>query len=257
MLILISCAKTMSFDQKTKEITATQPRFLQEATNIAAAMTQYSVDDISALLKVNTHIAADVHRFYNEFSCESSPLLHAIFAYTGVVFKHISPNDFTADEISYMQDNLRITSFCYGLLRPLDLIKQYRLEGGVELDVNGGKTMFKYWQEKLTDVFIDDVKKSGGVLCYLASDEMKKLFNWKRVEKEVRVVTPEFKVYKKGKLSTIVVYTKMCRGEMSKYIIKNKITNPDDLRNFDWEGFAYSPELSTPSKFMFVSGGVI
>lgn len=257
MLILISCAKTMSFGTKAKPMTGTQPLFLQEATNIAAAMTQYSVEEISTQLKVNSSISADVHRFYNDFNCENFLSLNAIFAYTGVVFKHINPNDFTLRDMNYAQENLRITSFCYGLLRPLDLIKQYRLEGDVELDIHDGKTMFSFWQEKLTDLFIAEIKKSGGVLCYLASDEMKRLFNWKRVEKEVRIVTPEFKVYKKGKLSTIVVYTKMCRGEMSKYIIKNRITDPEELKHFDWEGFTYSEELSTPKKMMFVSGGTI
>ena len=101
-----------------------------------------------------------------------------------------------------------MTSFCYGLLRPLDVIRSYRLEGDVVLPEPGNQTMFSYWKSCLTDVFIEDIKKAGGILCNLASDEMKSLFDWKRVEREVRVVTPEFQVWKNGKLASIVIYIK-------------------------------------------------
>ena len=78
----------------------------------------------------------------------------------------------------------------------------------------GNQTMFSYWRSRLTDTFIQDIKQAGGILCNLASDEMKSLFDWKRVEKEVHVVTPEFHVWKNGKLATVVIYTKMSRGEI-------------------------------------------
>ena len=91
-------------------------------------------------------------------------------------------------------------------------------------------------------------------MCNLASDEMKSLFDWKRVEKEVRVVTPEFHVWKNGKLATIVVYTKMSRGEMTRFILKNKAGNPDDLKGFSWEGFEFDESLSDERKFVFTNG---
>lgn len=101
------------------------------------------------------------------------------------VFKRLNTKDFSKDDFEYAQEHLRLTSFCYGLLRPLDTIRSYRLEGDVVLPELGNQTMFSYWQSRLTDVFIEDIKKAGGVLCNLASDEMKGLFDWKRVEKEV------------------------------------------------------------------------
>lgn len=254
MLVIISCAKTMSFAEKSLRVRETEPMFLKEANHIAMEMSQYSVQRLSEVLKVNIDIATEVYRYFNEFCDENRQKISAIFAYTGIVFKHICPNEMTDDELSYAQKMLRITSFCYGLLRPFDLIKQYRMEGDIKLDSKNGKTMFKYWQEYLTDLFIDDVKKNGGVLCYLASEEMKKLFDWKKVERSVRVVYPEFKIMKNGKLSNVVVYAKMCRGEMSRYIIKNRIEKVEDLQNFCWEGFAFQPELSDEKKMMFVCG---
>ena len=103
----------------------------------------------------------------------------------GAVFKRILPKDFSAEDFRYAQEHLRITSFLYGLLRPLDGIKPYRLEGDVRLPEKGGISMFDYWKPLLTDYFIEEIKNCGGVLINLASAEMKDLFDWKRVEQEV------------------------------------------------------------------------
>ena len=84
--------------------------------------------------------------------------------------------------------------------------------------------------------------------------EMKSLFDWKRVEREVRVVTPEFQVWKNGKLASIVIYIKMSRGEMTRFILKNRIENPEDLKSFSWEGFEFNESLSDEKKFVFTNG---
>lgn len=83
---------------------------------------------------------------------------------------------------------------------------------------------------------------------------MKDLFDWKRVEREVRVITPEFQVWKNGQLKTIVIYAKMCRGEMVRYIIKNRIERPEDLKSFTWEGFALDEERSMDEHLLFTLG---
>ena len=122
----------------------------------------------------------------------------------------------------------------------------------MRLPEKGGITMFDYWKPLLTDCFIEEIKKRGGILVNLASGEMKDLFDWKRVESEVRVVTPDFQVWKGGKLKTVVIYAKMCRGEMVRYIIKNRIGCPEDLRDFSLEGFTFDEGLSTDNHLQFV-----
>ena len=114
--------------------------------------------------------------------------------------------------------------------------------------------MFDYWKPVLTDFFIDEIKKKGGILINLASSEMKDLFDWKRVCSEVRVITPDFHVYKNGKLSTVVVYAKMCRGEMTRYILKNRIEDPEQIKLFEWEGFCYNEHESTEDNLVFTMG---
>lgn len=254
MLILLSCAKTMNDGSKLKTPPATQPRFQTEAAEVALQMSQFSVEELERLLRVNPKIAVENYRRFQNFHSEDTRQLSALLAYTGIVFKRLNPKDFSADDFLYAQDHLRLTSFCYGLLRPLDLIRLYRLEGDVQLPEPGGRSMFDYWKPLLTDLFIEEIKKSGGVLCNLASDEMRGLFDWKRVEREVRIVTPEFHVWKGNKLGTIVVYTKMCRGEMTRFILKNRIEAPEQLKSFSWEGFEYSEHLSDGRKMVFING---
>ena len=254
MLILLSCAKTMGSSSKVTTPFTSLPRFQKEAADIALQMSQFAVEDLERMLRENSKIAVENYRRFHEFHSEDAKKLPAVLAYTGIVFKRLNANDFSEADFHYAQEYLRLTSFCYGLLRPLDMIHPYRLEGDVVLPELGDQTMFLYWRSRLTDVFIADIKKAGGVLCYLASDEMRGLFDWKRVESEVCVVTPEFHVWKNGKLSTIVVYTKMCRGEMSRFILKNRIKNLEELKGFTWEGFEFNENLSSEKEYVFTNG---
>lgn len=244
----------MSDTSKVKVPPTTIPRFRTEASEIALQMSQYPVGELEHLLHVNAKIAVENYKRYQAFHAEETPELPALLAYTGIVFKRLNAKDFSEADFEYAQGHLRLTSFCYGLLRPLDVIRPYRLEGDVVLPELGGQTLFSYWRSLLTDVFIEDVKKAGGVLCNLASDEMKNLFDWKRVEHEVRVVTPEFQVWKNGKLTSVVIYIKMSRGEMARFVLKNRIESPEELKSFSWEGFEFDESLSDEKKFVFVNG---
>lgn len=252
MLTFISCAKTMVSHRSLKVPEVTVPYFEAEAVRNALEMSQVSAAELEKLLKVNAKIAAENKVRFHDFCSEDNHPMPAIGAYTGAVFKRILPKDFTADDFRYAQEHLRITSFLYGLLRPLDGIRPYRLEGDVRLPEKGGITMFDYWKPLLTDYFIEEIKKRGGILVNLASGEMKDLFDWKRVESEVRVVTPDFQVWKGGKLKTVVIYAKMCRGEMVRHIIKNRIGCPEDLSGFSWEGFTFDEGRSTDNHLQFV-----
>lgn len=244
----------MSFPSKVEAPIQTEPRFRKEAAEIALQMSQYSVDELERLLRVNSKIGVENYKRFQEFHSDSAPQLQAILAYTGIVFKRLDPQSFTKEDFLYAQDHLRLTSFCYGLLRPMDMIRPYRLEGDVRLPEFGSQTLFAYWKSRLTDLFIDEIKASGGVLCYLASDEMKDLFDWARVEKEVRIITPEFRVWRNGKPTTVVIYAKMCRGEMTRFILKERLETPDDLVSFSWEGFSYNEEFSQPNRPVFING---
>ena len=240
MQILLACAKIMTGIAPEQLPIATEPTFLAQANAHVRQLLQYSVEELQGMLNINHELAVENWRRFQQFFDKES-LVPAVFAYDGMVFQKLAPETFSEDDLRYANDHLLIGSFLYGLLRPLDMVHRYRMEGGVELPENGG-TMFDYWKPILTDWFIEKVKADDGILVNLASNEFKDLFDWKRVKKEVTVITPQFKVDKGGKLSTIVIYTKMCRGAMTRWILQNRITDIEMLKKFEYEGYSlYEP----------------
>lgn len=252
MLLIISPAKTMSERSQLRIPTGTIPRFIEEAKEIALNMMQYSSSDLSRILKINNKLAAENYLRFQNFLSAEPPALQAIQAYTGIVFKNIHPEDFSETDFDFTQKHLRIASFLYGLLRPLDLIKPYRMEFYVKIPELGADNMHAYWQNKQTKTLIKDIQEEGGVLINLASMDIQSSFDWKSVEKTVRVITPDFKVWKNGKPQTVVIYAKMARGQMSRFILKNRITNPEEIKSFSWEGFLYNESLSNEKNWVFI-----
>ena len=113
------------------------------------------------------------------------------------------------------------------------------------------QTMFGYWQGRLTEAFLEKIHADDGILVNLASSEMKRLFDWKRIRREARIITPEFRIREGDRLKTIVVYTKMCRGEMTRHLIRNRIADPEMLKEFEWEGFRFDAALSRGDDWTF------
>lgn len=254
MLTFISCAKTMTARFNVRVPFTTVPPFETAAKEHALNLSQFSTQELEKLLRINSKLAATNYLRYQDFCSDETPALPALLSYTGMVFKRINPKDFSEDDFRYAQEHLLITSFLYGLLRPLDAIKNYRLEGDVKLPELGGMSFFDYWKPRLTDYFIEAIREQGGILINLASGEMKDLFDWEKVNREVQVITPEFHTWKNGKLATIVVYAKMCRGEMTRYILKNRIEQPEELKKFEWEGFRFSGTDDSGKHWNFVLG---
>ncbi|NPD82633.1 YaaA family protein [Prevotella sp. PINT] len=239
MQILLACAKIMTGQVPRHLPLTTEPQFQQEANDNALRMARFSREELQEVLNVNKEIATENFLRFQSFFDETARL-PAVFSYDGMVFQKLAPENFSYDELQYANEHLLIGSFLYGLLRPLDLVNRYRLEGNVVLP-GIGMTMFDYWKPRLTDWFIEKVKADDGMLVNLASDEFRGLFDWRRVKKELTIVTPQFKVEKAGRLKTIVIYTKMCRGAMAKWILQNRITSPEALKAFEYEGFRYDP----------------
>mgnify|MGYP000956694800 CR=1 FL=1 len=230
MQILLSPAKDMTDSPSVSLPSLTTPLFLAEAEHNAAQMSELTTEELSQLLKINPQLAALNKQRYTDF-----PALTPQAA--GMAYRYLRAAEFSSEDLAYAQQHLWMTSFLYGLTRPLDGIKNYRLEGNVVLPEHDGQTMFQFWRTRLTDVLIDAVKADDGVLFFLASGEMKQLFDWKRVTKEVKVIMPTFQVMTNGKLKTIVVYTKMMR-----HLITNRVTATEDWLSFEYEGFSLLPD---------------
>lgn len=238
MQILIGCAKTMTGNAPSATVTAlTEPVFQSQANHHALQLATYSASELGKMLRVNPAIATENYHRYQDFFIRENRQ-PAVFCYDGMVFKKIAPETMSKEDLEYSNDHLMIASFLYGLLRPLDLVSRYRLEADVQLPENGGASMLEFWKPLLTDHLIKRVKADDGILVNLASEEFQGLFDYKRILRELRVITPEFKVEKGGKLKTIVIYTKMCRGAMTRWILENRTTAVEQLEAFEYEGYA-------------------
>lgn len=253
MQLLISCAKTMTGHPvlPASMPRPTAPRYEDTAGELAARMVAVPAAELAGMLHTTPRIAAENRRRYLAFHDPGTPSLPAVLAYNGIVFKRIGPESLTEADFAFAQRHLNITSYLYGLLRPLDAIRPYRLEGGVQLPGTDGGTLFDFWRKRLTDDLLARLRSDDGMLLNLASGEMKRLFDWKTICREARVISPEFRIREGEGLKTVVVYTKMCRGEMTRHFIRQRIADPERLKEFEWEGFRFDDALSCGDEWVF------
>ena len=242
MQILLACAKIMHEALPSKGLALHTPRFQQEAEAFAHDLAQYDSSSLQEILKCNRPIAQQNKLRYLHFFDVDNPPLPAILAYHGQAYKHLKAEQLSEETLHYADQHLWITSFLYGLLRPLDGIHPYRLEGHIELPSSEGKRLFEFWKTRLTDLLINTVKADDGILIHLSTEEFEHLFDWKRVTTEVQVIQPIFYVRKGDSFKVQAVWAKSCRGAMTRFLLTQQITNPAELSAFDYEGFHFLRE---------------
>ena len=138
----------------------------------------------------------------------------------------------------------------YGVLKPLDLIQPYRLEMGTKLKNERGDNLYEFWGEEVTAVINARMADSDDkILINLASNEYFKVVNKKALNAEV--ITPRFEDEKNGQYKVISFYAKKARGLMVKYAADNKLTNAEQLKQFDLAGYYYCEEASDDKTWTF------
>lgn len=245
-----SGVKTIRQIKSTYNEELTFPPFASEARQIVRQLAAYSADELSGMLRLTPRMAEDAHMRLAYASSPHTEPLAALYAYNGVVFRYMDILHFSEADWQYAAQHLGIASSCYGLLRPADAIKPYRLEYDVELPAIGC-SMGAFWRDKLTDYLINRVRQSGGILVDLAAHDVRQSLHWDKVCREVQVITPDFKLSQDGSLRTVIVYLKQARGVMARHIIKERIDAPEVLKTLTVNGFEYSPELSDCSNYVF------
>ena len=240
MQILLASAKIMNSSSSVEVPLKSEPTYKNVANKFALELTSWDIKRLMKELKCSQEIALENQQRYQEFWDESQ-MMPACLAYFGQAYKYLKAETFSPEDFSFAQDHLLITSFLYGLLRPLDSIHPYRMEGKVKLDASDEKNLFSFWKPLLTDMLIGAVKADDGILVHLATEEFEHLFDWKRVKEEVKVIQPLFYVDKGDTIKVVSVHAKSCRGAMTRYIIQNRLSHPADLLNFELDGFKYDP----------------
>lgn len=240
MQILLASAKIMKERCRSTGLVPGVPRFLDTALALAEDLRHLSAETLSELFSCSLQIAGQNRLRYEIFGTDEAEIMPAVLAYYGQAYKHLKADTLDLEDLWWADGHLWISSCLYGLLRPLDGINTYRMEGGFSLPCTGGRKVSEFWRDKLTDVLIGSVIGDDGILVYLDTEEFRGLFDWKRAVKEVPVIIePEFHVMKDGRMTTPSVWAKTCRGAMTRFIIENRISDPEKLKDFRYEGFEF------------------
>lgn len=249
--MLLSPAKTQNFEPETILQPTSQPRFTTESYELVKTLRSYSKGELQELMSISPELAGlNQERFKNyKKTLDSSPAKAALYAFEGDVYKSLDKKNYSAEQLAYAQDHLRILSGLYGLLRPLDLIQPYRLEMKTALSTEVGKNLYQFWGDKITQLLAKDLGSDRPVIN-LASKEYSKAVNLKSLPNPV--VDLQFKEYKNGKLRTVAIFAKQARGAMANYAIVNTIQQAEELKLFNQDGYEYSSSESTAKEWVFV-----
>lgn len=251
MIAIISPAKSLNFESKAPTDIRTLPLFIKEADYLAGKLGKLNSAKLGALLDISPKLAHLNAERYASWKTAISK--QAVFAYDGDVYDGMEASSFSAPEIEFAQNHLRIISGLYGLLKPLDLIKPYRIDMGTSFATPKGDNLYKYWGDKITDQLRKDLKQSGSnVLINLASNEYFAALNTKKLK--TRIITPAFKDRSNGKYTMISFFAKRARGMMSRFIIQNAITDYEMLVGFDADGYVFNHGLSKGDNWVFTRG---
>jgi len=252
MIILLSPAKTLDFENPAIEKTCTEPEFLSLSKNLIAGLSKMSNEEISKLMGISDKLAALNSERYKSWNVkhESKNSKQAILAFKGDVYEGMRAWEFKKEDFAYAQKNLRVLSGLYGLLKPLDLIQAHRLEMGTVYANPAGKDLYSFWGERLNKKLNEECKSSGSkYLINLASQEYFKATQPKKLEMEV--ISPVFKDEKNGKFKIISFYAKKARGMMSSFLIRNQIETLSGLRTFAENGYEFQQEESSDLQPVF------
>ncbi|MET0982455.1 MAG: peroxide stress protein YaaA [Telluria sp.] len=250
MLIVLSPAKSLDLDTPTPTREHTLPGFADRAAQLIGVLRDLSPGQVGDLMHISDQLSVLNVARYASWTLDHSEGHQAVMAFNGDVYAGFDARSLDAGALAYTQRHLRILSGLYGLLRPLDLIHPYRLEMGTRLANPGGKDLYTFWGDTMTRALNLEATATGAsALVNLASEEYFKSVKPKLLE--VPVITPVFEDWKNGKYKIISFFAKRARGLMARYAAENGVTDPEALKEFDVDGYAFVAGESTERKWLF------
>ena len=250
MKILLSPAKSLDYKSDLPTLKTSEGCFLNEAQHLNNILKEKSPKDLSDLMNISSSLGELNYQRNNSWSLpfSSKNARQSIYAFSGDVYRGLDSYTIEEDKIDFMQNSVRIISGLYGLLKPLDLIQPYRLEMGTKMPVDDNKNLYEYWRQKITNQLNSDLSDDEPVLN-LASNEYFKAIDSKVVKTDI--YTANFKQLKNGEYKTIAIFSKKARGMMTRFIIDNNITDINDLKSFNYDGYMFHESLSSKNEFIF------
>ena len=250
MKIVISPAKSLDYTTALPTQRFTEAQFLDKANTIQKTLKKKKPKDLMELMDISEKLADLNWQRNQDWALPFTPenARPAVYAFNGDVYTGLDAYTIPTDKLDVLQDQLRILSGLYGILRPLDLMQEYRLEMGTSIAIGTKKNLYEFWKKTITDALNKELTKDE-LFLNLASNEYFSAVDTKALK--VPVITPEFKDYKGGKLKMISFFAKKARGLMVRYIIDSNAKTIEDLKGFNYEGYAFDANLSKGNTLVF------
>ena len=253
MIIVLSPAKTLDYEFDVNSEHSV-PAFLGQSSKLISELKKKEPKDIASLMGLSDKLATLNYDRYQSWSpskklsYDSKP---SMLVFKGDVYQGLQAENLTKSQMNFAQKHIRILSGLYGILRPLDVMKPYRLEMGTKLQTASGKNLYEFWGDKIQKNVLNELKnQKSDLLINLASKEYFSVLG--KMPEDVNVVTPTFKDYKNGKYKIISFYAKKARGVMARWIIENKVKDFENLTSFNVDGYKYSKSESTSTTPVFL-----
>jgi len=252
MLTILGPAKTIDTSPHGITESYSFPRYIDQAEVLVDQLRQYSISQLKSLMKVSDKLATLSFERYahwrSSYTAEEGQ--QAILAFSGEVFNGLQARSLSEEDLLFAQGHVRLLSGLYGVLRPLDLILPYRLEMGTKMPNSRGRNLYEFWKEIIPDKIADETaKQESRVLINLASNEYFKSIQPGSFPYEI--ITPVFKESDGAGFRNVTIYAKKARGMMLRFIIQNRIKDPEYLRAFDEEGYYFNNDLSDHKEWVF------
>ncbi|NNF35432.1 MAG: peroxide stress protein YaaA [Saprospiraceae bacterium] len=252
MIVLTSPAKTLDENAGKDIENTTEPQFAREALQLVRILKKKKKHELQKLMSISDNLAGlnalRYKTFKKEFNHDNSN--PSIYAFKGDVYQGLNVDDMTGEDLAFAQEHLRILSGLYGVLRPLDLMQAYRLEMGTTLENKHGSNLYHFWGDKITKAINKELKHhQDQYIINLASNEYYKAINKKTLKYPVTNIS--FKEWRNEKLTFISFNAKKARGMMMHYIIKNRITEIEHLKGFDYDGYTFNENGAKGGEFLF------
>lgn len=253
MIVILSPAKT--FNEKPQPFTfnPTTPGFLNESQILVNKLQKQSIKGLERLMSINRKLAQINKQRYENWELPFTPenAKPAAYLFRGEVYIGLDATSLTPSDLEFAQSSLRILSGMYGLLRPMDLMQPYRLEMGTNLKIKRKNNLYEFWGNKLAETLEESAAcHKHRVLINLASEQYFHSVQPKSFK--LPVITPAFKEERDGRLKSINVYAKRARGLMARYIIENRIEDPEGMKSFNTDGYQFSSNHSDKKSWVFV-----
>ena len=243
MKIIFSPSKEMREENifKNKEIEFTESKFKDKTNILINTLKEKSISEIENIMKLKGELLNDTYKDIQDY--ENLKYIPAISLYYGVSFKELELEDYSEKSLKYLQNNLLILSAFYGISLPFDLIKKHRLDMTISIIDKG---LYNFWKKGINE-YISNILDNDEILLNLASSEFSKLID----NKKIPMINLDFKEEKDGTYKSISTYSKKARGQFLNYLIKNQVSNIENIKKMELNGYSLNEELSDKKNFIF------